>query len=232
MVFVLIGGNDFINAMYAPDPEAALRAALPRALANYQLVVRTIRAANPDVRLVLATVPDIRLLPEFDKPLRECRLPVRLADACTAAMQRYNAQIRAMSMGDRRIALLDLALVARIANLVSRDYAIVAGKRLDRSHPGNSPDRFFLADGRTPGPSHRPNWPGCLSSESMLDSCPGSSRSATPRSVAFLTLRWRGNPARRLQGLEYVKLSVIRPSPVRRTKRQPYGSWLDGLQSS
>jgi lysophospholipase L1-like esterase len=151
MVFVLIGGNDFINAMYAPAPEAAVKAALPRALANYQLVIRTIRAANPDVRLVLATVPDIRLLPEFDQPLREGRLPVRLADACTAAMQSYNAQIRAMSMGDPRIALLDLALVARIANLVSRDYAIVAGKRLDRSHPGNSRDRFFLADGRHPG---------------------------------------------------------------------------------
>ena len=87
MVFVFIGGNDFINAMHAPDPEAALRAALPRALANYQLAVRTIRAANPDVRLVLATVPDIRLLPEFDGPLREGRLPVRLADACTAAME-------------------------------------------------------------------------------------------------------------------------------------------------
>jgi lysophospholipase L1-like esterase len=151
MAFVLIGGNDFINAMYAPDPEAALRAALPRALANYRLAVQTVRAADPDVWLVLATVPDIRLLPEFDGPLREGRLPVRLADACTAAMGRYNAQIRAMAVGDRRIALIDLALVARLADLVSRDSAVVAGRRLDRSRPGNSPDRFFLADRRHPG---------------------------------------------------------------------------------
>ncbi len=151
MVFVLIGGNDFINAMHAPEPEAALRAALPRALANYLIVVQSIRAANPDVRLVLATVPDIRLLPEFDEALRKGRLPFRLADACTAAMKTYNAQIRAMSIGDRRITLLDLALVAEIANLVRRDHAIVARKRLDRYHPGNSPDRFFLADGRHPG---------------------------------------------------------------------------------
>ena len=151
LVFVFIGGNDFIDAMSEPDPEAALREALPRALANYRLAVGTIRAADPDVRLVLATVPDIRLLPEFAGPLREGRLPARLADACTAAMGRYNAQIRAMAAGDRRVALLDLALVARLADLVSRDYAVVAGRRLDRSRPGNSPDRFFLADRRHPG---------------------------------------------------------------------------------
>ena len=150
-VFVFIGGNDFIDAMSEPDPEAALREALPRALANYRLAVGTIRAADPDVRLVLATVPDIRLLPEFAGPLREGRLPVRLADACTAALGRYNAQIRAMAAGDRRVALIDLALVARLADLVSRDYAVVAGRRLDRSRPGNSPDRFFLADRRHPG---------------------------------------------------------------------------------
>ena len=124
---------------------------LPRALANYQLAVRTIRAADPDVRLVLATVPDIRLLPEFDGPLREGRLPARLADACTAAMEVYNAQIRAMAAGDRRVALIDLALIARLADLVSRDYVVVAGRRLDRTRPGNSPDRFFLADRRHPG---------------------------------------------------------------------------------
>ena len=147
-VFVFIGGNDFINAMSEPDPEAALREALPRALANYRLAVETIRAADPDVRLVLATVPDMRLLPEFAGPFRAGRLPVRLADACSAAVRRYNAQIRAMAAGDRRVALLDLALVARLADLVSRDYAVVAGRRLDRSRPGNSPDRFFLADRR------------------------------------------------------------------------------------
>ena len=150
-VFVLIGGNDFITAMHAPDPEAALREALPRALANYRLAVRTIRAASPDVRLVLATVPDIRLLPEFDRPLREGRLPARLADACTAAMGEYNAQIRALAADDRRVALLDLTLVARLADLESRDYAVVAGRCLDRLRPGNSPECFFLADRRHPG---------------------------------------------------------------------------------
>lgn len=95
-VFVFIGGNDFIDAMNRPAPEAALREPLPRALANYQLAVRTIEAASADVRFVLTTVPDTRLLPKFDGPLRQRRRPVRLADECTAAMERYNARIRAL----------------------------------------------------------------------------------------------------------------------------------------
>ena len=151
LVVVLIGGNDFINAMHAPDPEAALREALPGALANYQLAVRTIRSADPDVRLVLATVPDIRLLPEFDGPLLVGRLPGRLADACTAAIETYNAQIHALAARDRRIAVLDLALSTRIADRVNHDYAFVAGRWLDRARPGNCPDRVFLADRRHPG---------------------------------------------------------------------------------
>jgi hypothetical protein len=137
--------------MHAPDPVAALGAALPRALANYRLAIRTIRAADPDIQLVLATLPDVRLLPEFDRPIREGRLPVRVADACTAAMEKYNTEIRTMAAGDRRIALIDFDLVARLANLISRDYVVVAGRALDRLHPGNSPDRFFLADLRHPG---------------------------------------------------------------------------------
>jgi lysophospholipase L1-like esterase len=151
MVFVFIGGNDFINAMHAPDPESALRTTLPRALADYQIAVGTIRAAAPDVRLVLATVPDIRLLPEFAGLLREGRGQVHLANACTAAMETYNAQIRAMAAGDRRIALIDLALIARLADLVSREFVVVAGRRLDRTRPGDSADRFFLPDRRHPG---------------------------------------------------------------------------------
>jgi hypothetical protein len=149
-VFVFIGGNDFIEAMSKPDPEAALREALPRALSNYQLAIKTIRAAAPSIQLVLATVPDIRLLPEFDQALREGRLAVRVADVCTAVMARYNAQIRAMAATDKRVVLIDLALFAQLADQVSHDF-IVSGRRLDRSRPGKSSEFFFLADRRHPG---------------------------------------------------------------------------------
>jgi phospholipase/lecithinase/hemolysin len=151
LAFVFIGGNDFINAMKAADPEAAVAATLPRALANHRRAVEALLAAGPEVRLVLATLPDVRYLPEFAGPIAEGLLPRRAADACTAAMGRYNAQIRAMAASDPRIALADLDFATRAANLVSTRYALAGGRWLDRLSPANDLDHFFLADVRHPG---------------------------------------------------------------------------------
>jgi lysophospholipase L1-like esterase len=151
LVFVFIGGNDFINALRSPDPAAALGEVLPRALGNYRVAVETVLAASPDVELILATLPDIRDLPEFAEPIREGRIPRELADAFTAAVRRFNSQIRSIAATERRVALIDLDLTARAANLVSKEYVSVGGRRLDRRRPANDLGHFFLADLRHPG---------------------------------------------------------------------------------
>ena len=51
LVVVFIGGNDFINAMKAPDPPAAFRQVGPRAEANLERAVATILKAHPDVKV-------------------------------------------------------------------------------------------------------------------------------------------------------------------------------------
>jgi phospholipase/lecithinase/hemolysin len=151
LVMVYIGGNDFINALKAPDPSAALADVLPRALANHRAAVETLRAASPDVKIVLATLSDIRNLPEFGRPIREGQIPPEVADAFTAAIKEYNAQIKATAAGDRRVAVMDLDMTTRFANLVCRDRVVVDGLRMDRANPGNTLDHFFLADWRHPG---------------------------------------------------------------------------------
>jgi phospholipase/lecithinase/hemolysin len=151
LVLVFIGGNDFINAMKSSDPAAALDDVLPRALANYRVAVRTVLEASPDVRLVVATLPDIANLPEFAGPIREGRIPKAIAEAYTRAIGRYNAQIRSYATTERRVALLDLDLTTRAANLLSPDHIDILGRRLDRLRPGNDLDHFFLADLRHPG---------------------------------------------------------------------------------
>jgi len=151
LVCIFIGGNDFINALKAPVPLAALEEVLPQAMWNYRTAVETIRFADPRVRLVLATIPDIRNLPEFAAPLRDGRLPHAVADAFTAAIAQYNGQIRAIAGNDPQIALLDLDLAVKLGNLVSRDHVYLPGHKLDRLHPSNAIDHFFLADVRHPG---------------------------------------------------------------------------------
>ncbi|MFO0950011.1 MAG: GDSL-type esterase/lipase family protein [Isosphaeraceae bacterium] len=94
-VVVFIGGNDFIHALQSGHPVETLNRILPGALANFREAVSTLRAADPRVKLVLLTVPDIRHLPEFAGPIREGRIVPDVADAFTAAINTYNAEIRA-----------------------------------------------------------------------------------------------------------------------------------------
>jgi phospholipase/lecithinase/hemolysin len=151
LVYVFIGGNDFINAMYTADPLAALEKVLPRAMENYKVAVRTILKASPDVKLVLGTVPEIRALPEFANPIREGRISVAVADAFSAAQGRYNAQIRSLVAAEPKAALVDLDLSTRIADRLSPNRLVVAGRKLDRLQTANDLDHFFLADVRHPG---------------------------------------------------------------------------------
>jgi lysophospholipase L1-like esterase len=146
LVVVFIGGNDFINAMNAPNPVAAFQKVGTRAEANLELAVATILDAHPDVKVVLVTVPDIRDLPEFRFPLNAGRLPRAYSDAATATIRRYNAWIRAIAESQPRVAILDFDLVARVSELIGPEAVWVAGHPIVRSSPSDEPNHLFLGD--------------------------------------------------------------------------------------
>jgi phospholipase/lecithinase/hemolysin len=150
-VFICIGGNDFIAAMKAREPLKALEEALPRAIAHYRTAVKTILEAHDEARVVVATLPDIRHLPEFADPIESGAIPARIVDAFTAAMDEFNNEIRRQTNGCRRLALLDFDRTARVVNMLGCDTISIGGLKLDRRHPSNDPGHFFLADGRHPG---------------------------------------------------------------------------------
>lgn len=150
VVVVFIGGNDFIHAWLSPDPAGRLREVLPRALTNFRTAVETILAADPSVKLVVGTVPDIRNLPEIASMIQEGQRSADLASVYTAAIRQFNAQVRSLA-DDPRIALVDLDLTTQAANLLSRHHTIAWGQKLDRIHGANDPEHFFLADNRHPG---------------------------------------------------------------------------------
>jgi hypothetical protein len=146
LVVVFIGGNDFINAMKTPDPVAAFREVGPRAEANLESAVTTILRAHPDVKVVIVTVPDIRNLPEFRVPLHAGHSPRAYADAATATIHRFNASIWALAARQPRVAVLDLALVARVSGRIGPGSVLVAGHPIVRSGPSDDPDHLFLGD--------------------------------------------------------------------------------------
>lgn len=148
---VFIGGNDFIGAIRSPDPSAAIAAAGPRAMANYREIVATLRRAAPKAGLVLVTVPDIRGLPDVAALIASGAVSAEAARACSAAIGRYNGQIRALVRRDPEAVLIDLDLTDRALSALRRDAVPFGGAWLDRTRPGNEVDRVFLADLRHTG---------------------------------------------------------------------------------
>jgi hypothetical protein len=151
LVFIFIGGNDFIHALQSPDPLARLDEIRSRAVRNHRLAVETILAADPGVKLIVATLPDIRSLPEFAGPIREGRLSSSLVAAYGQAIRAFNNHIRLLALGQRRIALVDLNLLTRLTTRERFKEVVLMGRRLDWGLPGNEIDHFFLADGRHMG---------------------------------------------------------------------------------
>jgi hypothetical protein len=146
LVVTFIGGNDFINAMRTPDPVSTFQKVGPRAGTNLKHAVATILNADPNVNVVIITVPDIRDLPEFRVPLLAGRLPRAHADAATATIRQYNASIWTLAAHHPRVAVLDFALITRGADLIDPVALPVAGHTIVRSDPSDLPDHLFLGD--------------------------------------------------------------------------------------
>ena len=146
--YVFIGGNDFIEALDAEAPRHALIEAGPRAIANLREIIGTLLAASKDLRIVLATVPSIRGLPEVRDRLDAGQIDREQLGAAADALRHYNAAIRALARREARVGLADLEFEARVAERIFPKVVTVGGRRIDRLTPGNSPGNLFLADGR------------------------------------------------------------------------------------
>jgi lysophospholipase L1-like esterase len=151
LVWVFLGGNDFIEALRSPDPEANLPRAADQAIANLDRILATLRAADSSMPILLATVPDVLELPEFAGPLRQGSLPRPHAAAATAALLRYNEHIRSWPRRDARVFVVDLFLSQQVSRIMAPESLKLGGIRISREVAGDAYDHLFLADGRHAG---------------------------------------------------------------------------------
>lgn len=151
LVWIFIGGNDFINSLYSEDPPAVVESAEARATANLREAVRTVLDASPNVKVVVATVPDVCDLPEFVEAFDEGRLLRTWADATRAAIQRYNAAIWALRGEDPRLTVVDLFWPLKLAARFGPGKASLFGVKLDIHSCGNNLESGFLNDKRHAG---------------------------------------------------------------------------------
>jgi hypothetical protein len=151
---IFVGGNDFLDLLSSvstggisiADAPARLAQLEAQAEANVQTAVDRLLSANPSVRLLVATAPDVNELPIVK--VAAAQFPTYrplLADVSTA-IQRYNASIETLAAGNSRIALVDLAKASAV---LAQEPATVpfGGTNIDLSTPGDDYHHFFLADG-------------------------------------------------------------------------------------
>src|SRR4051812_2389906 len=163
LVTVFIGGNDFrdvFTGLGAQGPGAAIAAlqtAVPTVATNIAIAAGTVLsppvlAANPDVHVVLTTIPKLSHLPEIRAAVAALPQIAPFVAAVDDAVQYLNGLIRDIAASSNRIAVADYAGLIddvfaatkfKIGNVTLNHDAI--------SNPANDPTYLILADGLHPG---------------------------------------------------------------------------------
>lgn len=155
-VSILIGDNDFGRflagaAANGGTPEALatqLAQVTASAIGNLDKTVTTLLAANPSVKLSVATIPDLAGTPVV---ARAATTPAAklLVGAVSRAIGVYNTQIRVLALNPR-VAVAEVAAGTEQLGGGGKSFA-VGNQTIDLSTTGNDYHHFLLADGFHPG---------------------------------------------------------------------------------
>jgi len=145
LALIFAGGNDFRGVFSSPDPLAALGTVVPTAVTNVFTAVNTLLGASPKMKVVVATVPKVSILPEVRGAIAAGVLPQALADAVDTAIGAFDAQIRKLAASSKRITLADVD--AKVTSIFSNTPLKIDGVKIDLATPSDNPTSLFLADG-------------------------------------------------------------------------------------
>jgi hypothetical protein len=143
LAFVWIGGNDLRTHLISSTPPASLPpTVVPSAVANFTTALDTLLAAEPNVRVVVATTVDEGLFPYVRGRLERGELSQALVDEASLATSEFNSQITAIASADPRVAVTDLFGLNE--DVTSLDQFSFGGLIMDRTNWGVEPDHFYV----------------------------------------------------------------------------------------
>jgi phospholipase/lecithinase/hemolysin len=137
-----IGTNDFRNVLLAPGQQHLPATVVPNAVANFTTALNTVLAADPNVRMIVATTYDERILPYVPQRIQQGMLTQALVNEVSVGIQQYNAQITAIASHDSRVAVADL--YGLFKGIIAADQFSVGGLTLDRRTADAAPDHLFV----------------------------------------------------------------------------------------
>jgi len=150
-----IGENDFtrednIQAICEAPDDSVWQGKVIDAVNNLNYIVNYILTSDPDINLVLVTIPEIELNPHVRATLTDTTLRQRLSDAIAS----YNDQLKNdIAAGNSRIAVADVyQLSLNVLDLYNAGQnLVVGGYEVDLNKVGNTPDCIILSDDIHPG---------------------------------------------------------------------------------
>ncbi len=156
-----MGTNDFLffaegvaAQSLAGQPPANFGAELAfvesAAVANFDRTVETLLAANPKVKVIVQTTPDIRQVPIVEQFLAIPGIG-QVANAIADAQAAYNANIRQVAHDLSRVALADIAAQAGSFEGASATNLPIGGIRVTLTTTGDNFHNAVLADNIHPG---------------------------------------------------------------------------------
>jgi hypothetical protein len=98
-------------------------------------------AADPNVRVVVATTYDEGILAYVSQRIQQGLLTQGLAGEVGVGIRQYNAQITAIASHDSRVAVADL--YGLFDGIIAADHFSVGGLTLDRKTADATPDHLF-----------------------------------------------------------------------------------------
>jgi lysophospholipase L1-like esterase len=141
VAIVFIGANDLHGALKAGNPQASLQAAEQRLVNNITSTVQTLRNAWSKLKIVVATEPDLGLLPG----IKAEHHPASVLKQLTAVTNQVNTQIRALAAANPLVAVTDVA--AQVQRMTATSSIKIGGLTIDTRTTGDSAGHLFLADG-------------------------------------------------------------------------------------
>ena len=152
--WIFVGGNDYLyllqglqsGAIPASQAGAAINAVTANLETNFVNAVDTLLAANPNAKLVLATLPPVSIAPvvQLAATTSQAQAVVQGVDQ---AIENYDTLIRSFGTNPR-VAVVDLAqVIASETAGNTTGTASFGGQTINLTTPGEDYHDFFLADG-------------------------------------------------------------------------------------
>jgi lysophospholipase L1-like esterase len=148
LVFIHAGHNDFSQLARSSDPIGQYPKLVPEATKNLKAAIDRVLASSPNVRVVVATLFDVRYVPSVRLAIATGLLPREALPYVAAAQRQLNDNIRAFA-ADPRVAVADVAAV--YDKFLTRPVLRIGGTDVAKFTPGSRATDFWTADAVHPG---------------------------------------------------------------------------------